>query len=433
MRLLNINTIYLFAIPFCLYLILVDGVITDFDTISYSNAWSSFHKGSIDLWRTPIYPFILESLRLCFGENNYMFATIIIQFATFLISIRYFYNISASLVNNEQICFWITAFYALFPCIPTWNNFILTESFAVYGTIFFLYYIIKIYKDGIISYHIHLTVCLLFLVFLRPSFIFIIPVLFLLLCFLWYTNKSLKKSVYVGGITLCFVGFSLISYMHLYKKEYGLYTPTAVGVLNNYYIARMEGMISPEMTNDSILKKYIMNSIKKHGIQYSHGSGYDLGIEGIHAIKQFGPHTVSNLVSSSGFNHPSQKMKRFIKHFRKAANDKLFSTYNTKWNTLTDLLCVRLNILYIILFIYIITFMHHILKKREIVWFSLLLFLLGAGHLFVILYSCQNVWYRLIIPFTPVYLLMIGQLLNLLKVKKANIQYFYIICIMGSF
>ena len=41
--------------------------------------------------------------------------------------------------------------------------------------------------------------------------------------------------------------------------------------------------------------------------------------------------------------------------------------------------------------------------------------MLGWSHLFVILFACQNVWDRLILPAIPFYLLMFGQLMNSLK------------------
>ena len=186
----------------------------------------------------------------------------------------------------------------------------------------------------------------------------------------------------------------------------------------------MEGKIKPEMTNNPSLSLYIEKSIKEHGVEYTNGSGYDLGREGINAIQTYGPKNVSNLISESNFNSISEQIKRFFHHIRKASQDKLFYTYNSRWDIISDITCMRMNVLYIMLLTYAIILSYRMFRRKDIALFSILLLLFGAGHLFVILFSCQNVWYRLIIPFTPVYLLMIGQLLSILIVKETNKQFY---------
>ena len=422
MKHINIIHICLFSAFFCIYLIHKDGVLIDFDTISYIKAWDNFSLGKIDLWRTPTYPLFLGVLMWFFGEK-FMLAAIVIQFVLFIISIYYFYRIGIRIIDNKNVVLPLTAFYALYPCIPTWNNYILTESFAVYGLILFLYYLIKVYIDNSVKYHFHLFICLLFLVFLRPAIIFIIPILFIILCILSIKAPN-KKTIQIGLFIIIIISSCLGGYMYLYHKKYGVTAPTAVGILNNYYMARIDGTLRPEMTSNKELSLYLKKSISKHGLKYTNGSGYDLGREGISAIENYGPKAISELITKSGFNSNSYKAKRFLQHFRKASQDKLFSTYNSRWNLISDITCMRMNIIYFLILIYAILLSYWMYQKRVFAWFSVLILLLGTGHLFVILYSCQNVWYRLIIPFTPVYLLMIGQLINLLNVKETHNQYY---------
>lgn len=422
MKHINIKHICLISVIFCIYLILTDGVLVDFDTISYVKAWNNFNSGEIDLWRTPTYPFFLGILMWCFGEQ-FMLAAIVIQFGTFIISILYFNRIADKIIDNKIIVLTTTAFYALFPCIPTWNNYILTESFAVHGLIFFLYLFFKVYIENSMKYHLHLLICLLFLAFLRPAIIFIFPILFFILCILGI-QTSWGKSIRIGIINLIILCTCLGGYTYLYQKKYGIISPTAVGVLNNYYMARMDGNLKPEMASSKELSLYLEKSITEHGVKYANGSGFDLGREGITAIQTFGPKTISDLVTKSDFNNITNRLKRLFQHFRKASQDKLFSTYNSRWDLISDIICLRMNTIYLLLLLYSISLSYWIYRRRVFAWFSVFILLLGAGHLFVILYSCQNVWYRLIIPFTPVYLIMIGQLINLLDFKKVHKQWF---------
>ena len=60
-----INYIIIIATILCVYLIISDGVLIDFDTVSYVRAWDNLKSGEIDIWRTPSYPIILGILKCC--------------------------------------------------------------------------------------------------------------------------------------------------------------------------------------------------------------------------------------------------------------------------------------------------------------------------------------------------------------------------------
>jgi len=146
-RVLQLKTIYAIAIPYCLLLILKCGRQWDYDTDSYVAAWETISSLHLDLWRTPIYPLFIGLTKFLFGSYFLIVGTVI-QHLIFLISIRYFYKLAQGVVKSERSAWWATAFYALYPCVATWNCFNLTEPFAIYSMIFMLYCALTAYQKN---------------------------------------------------------------------------------------------------------------------------------------------------------------------------------------------------------------------------------------------------------------------------------------------
>jgi len=416
--------IYSFSTIICLLLILECGQQFNYDTESYITAWSSFSSLNIDKWRTPIYPLFLGLTKSIFGSEYYLFIGTILQHILFIISIRYFYLLSRMIVNNISICLWTTAFYAIYPCVATWNCFLITEPFAIYGVIFMMYSFITSYIKNSTKHIVIFSFWLLFLVFLRPAQIYILPVFLLGWFLLIIKDKGINKITGYGILSVCISIGAILVYSYYYKTQYGLFSPSGIGIINKYYIARMDGAIRPEYTKDKEFQLFIKETIEKHNIKYSNGTDLDLYDEAENAISKFGLKSVSELVSSSDNDNPHLFVKRFIQRFHKAAGDKLFSTQIHQCKNLTDIIGIRLNFIYFLLVLYPFLVIKWMINNKSFAWISCILFMLGLSHLFLIIYACQNVWDRLILPATPIYLLMIEQVCCHFSIKR-NIKMKY--------
>lgn len=117
---LKLRYIYILSILFCIYLTYIFRVDITFDTPTYVNAWSTLLDGHIDKWRTPSYPIFLGIMKTIFGDN-YLYFVVLVQHLVFLVSVRYFYLLTRCTVTNDKISFFITLFYALYPCVATYN------------------------------------------------------------------------------------------------------------------------------------------------------------------------------------------------------------------------------------------------------------------------------------------------------------------------
>jgi hypothetical protein len=376
------------------------------------------------MWRTPIYPIFIGILKYIFGVEHYLIMGIIVQHIVFLLSIHYFYALSRLIISNENITLFITALYALYPCIATWNCFIITEPFAIYGFIFLMYCGVIAYKRHSIIHNIWFSFWSLFLIFLRPAQIYILPVFLVAWIVLFFKDRKTKEVALSGILGMCLSIGCILLYSYGFKKQYGLFTPSGIGVINKYYIARMDGMIKPEGTQNHAFQDFIRETIVNHGIKYANGSDLDLYDESEKAIEKFGLKAVSDLVSTTDNMISVSYIRRFIQRAHRAANDKFLSTQIHFWKNTTDIIGIKLNFIYFLLIIYPIALFIWINNKKTFPWVSLVIYTLGVCHLFIILYACQNVWERLILPAAPLYLIMIAQLCNFFTVHINPIKSF---------
>lgn len=405
--------LYILAIVNCIVLTILYGHQFNYDTESYLTAWSSFSTFKIDMWRTPVYPMFLGLLNFIVGTEHYLLIGTIIQHILFLISIKYFHALSKLIINNEIIILCITAFYALYPCIATWNCYIITEPFAIYGCIFLMYCAVTAYKKNSIVHIIWFSFWTFFLVFLRPAQMYILPVFLIAWTMHYIKDRKVAKLTVFGILGVCLSIGSLLFYSYEYKTQYGLFTPSGIGIINRYYIARMDGKIRPEHTHNISFQKFILESTINHGVKYSNGSDLNLYDESEEAIEKFGLKTVSDLLSTSDKMISISYIRSFIQRIHRAANDKLFSTQIHFWKNVTDIIGIKLNFIYFLLTVYSIALFLWIKNRKSFPWVSLVTYMLGVSHLFVIIFACQNVWERLILPAIPLYLIMIAQLCNM--------------------
>lgn len=405
-----IRSIYILAILHCIILFFYCGRQWDYDTSSYITAWENISSYHIDLWRTPIYPFFIGISRLCFG-SYYLLAGTVIQHIVFLISIWYFYKLTSSVINSERIVLLSTTFYALYPCYATWNCFILTEPFAIYSMVFTLYCAITAYRNNSLFHIIAFGFWILFQIFLRPAQLYILPVFLLGWIILLFKERGVSRIILGGIISIIFSTSIMLLYMLEFKKTYGLFTPCGVGVVNKYYLARRDGLLKSNNIRNMEFMKYVEENDKK--FQQGIGTNIDLFIEAQDAVYIFGLETVSNIVSSNSNNFVFvSQIKAALQRFHNAANEKLFTTFIKKWSVITDIIGVRINLIYFLLFLYPLVIGYWWKKRKDFPWFSSILYLLGLSHLLIIIVACQNIWGRLILPVTPIYLIMIAQLCN---------------------
>ena len=380
------------------------GVIQPYDTISYIDAWSSLEQGRPDMLRTPVYPFILHLMQVIFGFR-FLFATVFLQYLVFFISIWFFHRL-ADFYCSPKASFWVTLVYAACPPLCVLNNLILTESFAISGCVILLYLAHRLIQSPSWDKAFLFTGQVLILLFLRPAFVYILPVFaaFSLLLFFQRNKAALLLLTGVLISSLCLIG-----YMGVFQKEYGVFAPSSVSIVNQYSLARISGYLDPADSPDSLLKEDLTSLIEAHGDKVETVNTATL--EGFDLCKSHKLSDIKSTVTAGRKRVPSTVAKELIARFFSSCTKStfVFVVWVPFLNRLTEAFCPPLGVLYLFILFYTIVFCIRSIQSRSILPYSALFLMLEISSIIVAIVGAQSDWGRLLAPTTPIWLLLAGQ------------------------
>lgn len=413
----DLLTIYIISIILSLVLFMGWRVIELPDSPSYIQASHIFLSGKIDSLRTPTYPLIIGICNVIFGENIYKDVVIILQYISYLISIAFFYKLVLEFIKKPNLCFWLTLFYAIFSAISGWNNCILTESFAITGSVFLLYSSTGLYKRFSIEYVFSFLFWFLFLLFLRPSFLYLLPVFFVFWISCLFARQH-RRNAFAGLLVTLTVLFSQLCYISQFKNTYGVFSPSAVSTINNYYIERQYGLIYTDGIKNGDLKEDIKRSIFINGVSTDNHSL--LWNETNELINKYSLKEVQQVVSISLKKNPIGFLKGAGGRAYKASRFPISISPLRGLSTLLDLIGANIGFLYLFLIAYAVIIVYWVYHQREMAYISMLFFMIGASNLISVIVFAQQEWSRLILPSMPIYILMFGQLCCILKINSPS-------------
>ena len=386
------------------------------DSWSYIAAIDSVFNGVPDWFRTPVYPTFLALLKWVFGENLYLWATIVIQHLVFLCSVVCLFRLCQKAINSDTISFWITLFYAVYPYISSLNSYIVTESFSISGTVFLLFLALRLKENGMWKDALLLMTQLAFLLLLKPALVYLVPLLIVLWVYTFFMEGK-RKSALLGIAGVIVAGFCLVSYMQVFKKQYGVFSASVVSTLNNYHIARTYGLLKPELIENPAVRADLEKSIEING--ECPKDIYLLYNEAVQMVQDHSMQTIGHEVSICMRYSPINSLKALIFRLYSSADDPLLvkGIDASQWG---HLLCFHISTLYLFLLIYTILLVLWFIRRRSIPWFTALIYMVGVSQIIVSVIAAQWDWGRLLLPALPAYLLMIGQVCQIITIKSLH-------------
>lgn len=385
------------------------------DTQTYFNAFDSLLGGRIDMYRTPVYPLFVGTISYILGNPYNYIAILLLQTAIFLISVHYFYRL-ASMLKSERIAYWITFIYGVVPIIPSWTPIVLTEPLAISGSIFYLYFTISAVKTGETGKVWLSTLWMLLLVLLRPSFIYLLPVsFFMYLTGNWKEPRG-RRIIYNGLLGSIIVTLLFCGYSYRMKRNYGVFTPSAISIINKYVIDRFNESFDVNAITDTEFKTYV-DSLQNTG------EGLNIYTEALFIINKFGCERMNNAVKES---------RKSIVASLKGIDERLYTATRDRYriasgivpfiliepvnpNTGTFILILVISAGIIIAYIY---------KRRRLPWTTTLLLLFAAGNIAVSVMGGPDDFGRLQLPSFPAELLLLGLIIQLIKDRKITTNNF---------
>ena len=405
--------VYFAAITVSLLCILCFGPVEYNDTPSYLSAWDNWSKGELDTFRTPLYPMFLGVLKSVAGKA-WGWVAIVIQYAFFLLSVKYFHKIAKMLLKDRAALI-VTAFYAIYPTFNSWGNLLLTDSLGLSLSVFFSYACLKVIMDGSIRQTFIATLMLLLLLALRPSSVsLLIPAA--LSFFLLLFSKEKRKAGLIGlaGIAVCSV--CLLFYSEKVEEKTGVFTPSTVSVANDLTIARMYGYLLPEAVEDAHLSEVLRENYEKYGQELEEGPVFYGAIGNL--MDEFTFTEMKKAVDNSIRQKPILWLKALVKRFYLASLTPATRSYASDLFRVHPLFPFNIGMVILLLMIYSIIIVIQLFRRR----FPVAAIFLATTCLCVIgvsIVGAQHEYSRLILPAIPAILIIVAQLTGNLKLGES--------------
>ena len=394
--------IYSLAILEAILLLIGPGAkyMNEIDTLSYMDAWEVFSGGNIDLLRTPVYPVIIGILKELFGIPACYWVTVFVQHIVYLLSIGIFHSTISRFVTSERISFWITLFYAIFPAYTFNNNWILTQSFAISGCVFLIYMIVKLREKPTIINGSLFTLILMFLLFLRPSYLYLLPVLAVtwFLCFL----EKQRRAATIGLVGVFITTTCALCYMKAFERQHGLFAFSGIGVKNQFSIAQDAGFIdsSSQLVTD-------FNTIYAAIYPLHHNwAEADRYFYAKHSLSE-----VNDTVTTAFRKDPVRWAVFCYDRLCRTALEPLTELFQIRYQgQKIHIIGPLVNSVYVFILLYTILLIQWIRVRRRIPWLSSFLYMSLVSNIITTIVGAPYGAYLL--PATPFYLLLLGQFLR---------------------
>lgn len=269
---LTIITIILGGVLFYVNYRQYHSVTTILNGEEYFIAWDNLKNGLPQPLRPPVYPIFIGVLSEVFGQGRALAVIPLIQWIVFVCSLQLVWKINqASKVGNVFNIISILIVY-LIPGFWVMNNFAMPESVCIYLVLLTIWLTLKYNSVKQIRYLISGGCCVLVLVFVKPMFIFLIP----LMPLYWYCGGKRKKRHLLAGIALLAITISsLCVYACWMRSNFGVFGLSEASSMNKYQTLRQAGLITPDNISDTQLRLQFQKYYEKDpGVQAPYSNRY---------------------------------------------------------------------------------------------------------------------------------------------------------------
>lgn len=207
--------------------------------------------------RTPIYPLTID---ICswINEKYMLICLVFIQCVVSFISIVFFYKTIKIFYKKDTFAGIVTILYGCNSSVIGYDKAILTESFALSGTVIFIYMMLSYLRSSKIKYVNGIIIILAVLTFLRPSFLLfdVIVFGFFIMEFLWRKDKNKKiiKRFWCIMLKWLMLWLIILMYSLSFYKKFGIFTISDPIPRQNLIICMERGYYNKSNDNEFINK-----------------------------------------------------------------------------------------------------------------------------------------------------------------------------------
>ncbi|MDE6098038.1 MAG: glycosyltransferase family 39 protein [Muribaculaceae bacterium] len=259
-RLLQYRTIYLFIIFLAALCFAGWPHGVDYcDTPSYVMAMDAYRAFTVDDCRPPLFPCLMIGCEWLLGPQWGRSLLVLLQWLLFVASVHFFRSSAAVVIRHRpRFVFWATAAYAFYPGIWQWCIMMQSESVGISLSVIFCWLALSLMVRPRASAVVWMALCLLLMIMTRPIFLVLVPMSVLVLLFSWKRHSRRRRVIVrwgtasVATLCMCVGGYWLAVH-----RVTGLRSLSAVNAYNNYFQARVAGLVEPVENPQSAIDSII--------------------------------------------------------------------------------------------------------------------------------------------------------------------------------
>lgn len=222
------------------------------DTYTYEKAWEVLKTLHPDICRPPVFPILLGVCYSIFGVWWGQVAVCAIQWGCWIWGLTLVWQILSYLKVKRN---WRIGLVLI--CLPFYgcwvmNNAVQTDGFATGLIPLVVWELIRYRRTGARKWIWWALVTLLGFLFLKPQFLFLIPVMTVSWLYVtWRNRRHRMESLAIPGVSILLLYIYYLCVTHCYP----IHSISNVTNWNGYNSMRMAGLIKPEEIRDSVTRE----------------------------------------------------------------------------------------------------------------------------------------------------------------------------------
>jgi 4-amino-4-deoxy-L-arabinose transferase-like glycosyltransferase len=371
------------------------------DTDSYVNFHANLLFGQTDGRRTPVYPYFIKLIGL-FGADNLFDHVVTAQIIVSFLSIILFYGVVKTLFRHPAIIFIASLIYGLMLPVINFDKVLITESLSVTCCLLFIYLIVRYLKKPAHTMAWLLTLLVFVAVILRPSFIYLLPLVIVFWLLRLLTVKSERRKCLSGLAASVVVMLLMAGYSALNKINSGFNGISLVSN-NNQMAVVVNGGLYVNGNDSEIIAAINYNK----NLQQKNGG---IPVAGINIMKRFDPERVHRYIVSCIVSCPFAYLQYMGAKLSALRCDNIFTNYADHQVNPTAFRVERFEYgvfripfmwLYIFIVLDLVLITARWIKSKQPPWINLVLWMTIAGQLAVAIAGGYSEYQRLILAAIP--------------------------------
>lgn len=208
-------------------------VLYNSDSVSYF-VFVDIFKGIVDPYRTPLYPYVIKFFHYL-SEENLVSNLIVFQQVISFLSIIPFYFVSKSIIQNRFLVMSATLFYGVWHPILIQNIHLNPECLCLAGSTLMLFVLVKYLERPKRLTAVLLGLFPFVLIMLKPTYLILIPVVFLFMALRYFVRPTERRILYWGLLGLIVSSVGVLGYCEMNKRHSGQFVLSNIALDNTLF------------------------------------------------------------------------------------------------------------------------------------------------------------------------------------------------------